>query len=103
MFEEPLHNRMRHRYVPVDTLFDAHLDSPQDSCDNPNADFNASVGLRIVSRRRFCTDLLDVLALDLDHLQGRPDKGLNRRFLASLQDEVCMADSFNVSEHHIGY
>ena len=90
---------MRHRYVSVDTLFKAHHGSPQDSSDNPNADFNASVGLRLVSRRRFCTDLLDVLALFLEHLQGRPDKGLNRRSPVSLQDEARMAEPFNMKAY----
>ena len=101
MFEQPLHHRMRHRDVPVDTLFEKHLDSPQDSPDNPNADFNAAVGLRVVSRRRLCTDLLNVLTIDLDHLQCRLCKSLDCGRIVSFQDEARMAEPLDVAHHHV--
>ena len=41
VFEQPFHNWVGHRDVPVYALFEAHLGCPHDASDNPNADFDA--------------------------------------------------------------
>ena len=94
---------MGHRDVPVYALFEAHLGCPQDASDDPNADFDAAVCLRVVGRRRLGADLLDVLAIHLDHFQGCLHEGLDGRLSVGFQDETGMAEPFDVSQHHVGH
>ena len=80
MFEHPLHHWVGHRDVPVNTLLEAHFDRSQSASENADADFDASVGLRIVSRRCFRAGLLDMAAVDLYHRQSCFDEYLNGGF-----------------------